>query len=95
MNKILDHIQTHLDEELTLPGLARVARFSPFHFHHVFRGMVGEGLAAYIRQLRLERSWRRLVETEDSVTAIALAAGYGSHEAFDHAFKAHFGKKSR
>ena len=31
MLRVLDHIHHHLDEELTLAGLARVACFSPYH----------------------------------------------------------------
>ena len=30
MLRVLDHIHCHLDEELSLAGLARVASFSPF-----------------------------------------------------------------
>ncbi len=91
MLRVLDHIHRHLDEELTLAGLARVACFSPYHFHYIFRGIVGEGLGEYIRRLRLERAWHRLLDGARSVTEVALGAGYGSHEAFDRAFKAHFG----
>ena len=91
MLRVLDHIHRHLDEELTLAGLARVACFSPYHFHYIFRGIVGEGLGEYIRRLRLERAWHRLLDGARPVTEVALGAGYGSHEAFDRAFKAHFG----
>lgn len=62
MLRVLDHIHLHLDEELTLTGLAGVACFSPYHFHYVFRGIVGEGLGEYLRWLRLERAWHRLLD---------------------------------
>lgn len=88
---VLDHIHLHLDEELTLDALARVACFSPYHFHYVFRGIVGEGLGEYLRRLRLERAWHGLLDGTRPVSQIARDAGYGSHEAFDRAFKAHFG----
>jgi AraC family transcriptional regulator len=38
----IEHIAMHLDDALELEALARVACLSPFHFHRVFRGMVGE-----------------------------------------------------
>jgi AraC family transcriptional regulator len=38
----IEHIATHLDDALELEALSRVACLSPFHFHRVFRGMVGE-----------------------------------------------------
>lgn len=91
MLRVLDHIHRHLDEELTLAALAQVACFSPYHFHYVFRGIVGEGLGEYIRRQRLERAWHRLHDGRLPVSRIAANAGYGSHEAFDRAFKVHFG----
>lgn len=42
--RVLLHIQHNLDAALPLEELASVALFSPFHFHRVFRGMVGESV---------------------------------------------------
>ena len=54
MLRVLIYIQNHLDHGPTLNELAELAHFSPFHFHRIFRGMVGESLKAYVRRLRLE-----------------------------------------
>lgn len=89
---VLVHIQEHLDEPLPLEELAAVAHFSPFHFHRVFEGMVGETIMAHIRRLRLERAALRLKFSEQPVTQIALEAGYEAHEAFTRAFRKHFGQ---
>jgi AraC family transcriptional regulator len=89
--KVQRHIQEHLDDELTLVGLARVAHFSPFHFHRIFRGMTGESLAGFIRRLRLERAAMFLRSSRRPVTRIAFEAGYDSHEAFTRAFRSRFG----
>jgi AraC family transcriptional regulator len=89
---VLVHIQEHLDEELPLEELARRACFSPFHFHRIFRGMVGESVKDYVRRLRLERAASRLKLGTAPVTSIALDAGYDSHEAFTRAFGAAFGR---
>src|SRR5215510_10301188 len=92
MLKVLVHIQGHLDETLALDDLARLAHFSPFHFHRVFRGMVGEPLMEHVRRLRLERAAHRLKFTQEPVVRIAFEAGYETHEAFTRAFRAHFGE---
>jgi AraC family transcriptional regulator len=84
---VLVFIQKNLDEELPLEQYARVAHFSPYHFHRVFRGMVGESLQEHIRRLRLERAATRLKHTDRSVLEIALEAGYETHEAFTRAFR--------
>src|SRR5438067_4236130 len=88
--KVLVHIQNHLDETLSLEELAAVAHFSPYHFHRIFRGMVGESLMEHVRRLRLERAAHRLKFTDFPVTRIAFETGYETHEAFTRAFRALF-----
>ena len=88
--RVLVHIQQHLDEPLELDDLARVACFSPYHFHRIFTGMTGESVKAHIRRLRLERAAWQLKHGRLPVLDIALAAGYESHEAFTRAFQAAF-----
>ena len=56
--RVLVYIQQHLDETMPLDELARVAYFSPYHFHRVFRGMVGESVKEHVRRLRLGRTAR-------------------------------------
>jgi AraC family transcriptional regulator len=73
---VLVHIQQHLDEPLRLDELAAIACFSSFHFHRIFRGMVGESVKEYIRRLRLERAASQLRVGKEPVTQIALDAGY-------------------
>jgi AraC family transcriptional regulator len=87
----LDHIHAHLDRDLDPRELARRAGFSPHHFHRVFRGMLGESVMGYVRRLRLERAALRLKHANEPVSAVALDAGYGSHEAFTRAFRERFG----
>ena len=89
--RVLVFIQRNLDEELQLEDLARVAHFSPYHFHRLFRGMVGESLKEHIRRLRLERAAMRLKHSDQSVLEIALEAGFQTHEAFTRAFRALLG----
>jgi len=91
MLRTLDHIHAHLDADVNPAELARLAGFSPHHFHRVFRGMVGESVMGYVRRLRLERAALRLKHGESSVSAVAIDAGYGSHEAFTRAFRDRFG----
>lgn len=85
---VLVFLQKNLDDELSLKEYATVAHFSPYHFHRIFRGMVGESLHEHIRRLRLERAATRLKRTERSIIEIALEAGYETHEAFTRAFRA-------
>jgi AraC family transcriptional regulator len=92
LNRVLVLLESRLDEPAPLEDLARAAHLSPYHFHRVFTGMVGEPVAAYRRRLRLQRAAQQLALGGRPVTDIALAAGYESHEAFTRAFKAAFGE---
>ena len=89
--RVLVYIQQHLDDKLSLETLAELAHFSPYHFHRVFRGMVGESLQEHIRRLRLERAAMRLKYADQAVVRIALEAGYETHEAFSRAFRSLLG----
>jgi AraC family transcriptional regulator len=89
--RVLAYIEGHLDEPLPLEDLAAVACFSPYHFHRVFRGMVGESVKEHVRRLRLERAARRLLGSDSTVLALALDAGYETPESFTRAFEARFG----
>lgn len=90
VQRTIELIAGHLEEALDLETLAREACLSPFHFHRVFRGMVGETPMELVRRLRLERAAWRLAHTDRPVTEIAFEAGYEAHEAFTRAFRARY-----
>lgn len=92
INRVMDHIDRNLSEDLTLEVLAREANLSPYHFHRIFHAMVGETLRQFVGRLRLERAASRLLAEPDlAVTNIALDLGFSSPSTFARSFKAHFG----
>lgn len=42
----MDHVRRHFADDLSLTHLARVAHFSPYHFHRIFKTETGETLTA-------------------------------------------------
>src|ERR1700689_4654889 len=92
MHRVTAYIDQHLDQFLDLETLAEVAHFSPFHFHRLFSALMGETLGAYLRRRRCEvAATRLLAQPRLSILQIALGVGFGSAEAFTHAFGARFG----
>jgi AraC family transcriptional regulator len=89
--RTLVYLQQHLDDALSLEQVAAVAAFSSFHFHRIFRGLVGETMKEYVRRLRLERAARDLKRLDEPITQIALQAGFETHESFTRAFGDMFG----
>jgi AraC family transcriptional regulator len=92
-SKVLDYIETHLNEPLSVEQLSQVANFSKFHFHRQFAEYTGVCVARYILLLRLRRATYRLVFTPPTrIIDIALDAGFENPESFTRAFKNTFGQ---
>ncbi|MEQ8394577.1 AraC family transcriptional regulator [Thalassobaculum sp.] len=89
--RVLVHIQRNLDRAMSLDELADVAAFSRFHFARIFRAMTGETVGEHVRRLKLERAAGKLRHTRQTVTEIALDAGFDTPEAFSRTFRAQFG----
>jgi AraC family transcriptional regulator len=83
----VDHIEEHLDNDIELADVARAAGLSRWHFQRIFRALTGDTLKAYIRSRRLAVSLDRLRSSDMRIIDIALAAGYTSQESYTRAFK--------
>jgi AraC family transcriptional regulator len=90
--RVLVHVQSRLDGDLSLERLARHAHLSPYHFQRVFTGIVGESCKRHVTRLRLERAAGELYYAEHDMTSIAGRAGYADVPTFYRAFRAHFGR---
>lgn len=91
INRVIDHIQAHIGEDLSLAELADIAHFSPFHFHRIFSAMVGETLNSFIQRLRIERAASMLIQNpKKSITEIALECGFSGSPVFARAFRETF-----
>ncbi|WP_407274995.1 GyrI-like domain-containing protein [Halothiobacillus sp. DCM-1] len=88
LHKVLDYIESHLDELLTVEQLSQVAHFSKFHFHRQFAEYTGSSVFRYIQRLRLKQaSYRLAFEHSTKIVDIALGAGFENPESFSRAFK--------
>src|SRR5262245_16370072 len=90
LQKAVEQVAAALDQALDLQALARGAALSPFHFHRVFRGAIGETPLELHRRLRMERAAWSLLQEEAPVTEVAFAAGYETHESFTRAFRLYY-----
>lgn len=85
------YIHVHITEPLDRKVLAAVVGFSVAQLHRAFTAQFGESPTAYVRRLRLERAGYKLRMGSVDIGEVALAGGYGNHNAFSKAFKQHFG----
>lgn len=91
--KVLDYIEAHLEEPLSVERLAEVAHFSRFHFHRQFADYLGVSVARYVLLMRLRRaSFQIAFNRKIRVIDIALDAGFENPESFTRAFRSAFGQ---
>ena len=92
INSILDFIEKNLDDNLSLEKLTQIAHYSPFHFHRVFSGVVGENLNQYINRKRLERIASILLTYPNTpIKELAYKYGFNSENSFSRAFRKYYG----
>lgn len=93
MQRVLDHIDRHLDDDLDLDAVSGVAAFSKYHFHRQFTATFGLSVHRYVQLARMKRaSYRLAYRDAQSVTDIAMDAGYDAPDAFARAFRQRFGQ---
>ncbi|HEY7126502.1 MAG TPA: AraC family transcriptional regulator [Ktedonobacterales bacterium] len=92
VRQLLEFIQAHLDEQLSLETLARQVGFSPHHFAQLFRRATGTSPHQFILRQRLERAQGLLQGTELPLAQIASACGFAHQSHLTQVFKRHLNR---
>ncbi|MFC4146574.1 helix-turn-helix domain-containing protein [Micromonospora mangrovi] len=87
MLRARDAMDRSYAQPLDVPALARIAHVSEAHFIRTFRATFGETPHRYLQRRRVERAMDLLVQTEQSVTEICYAVGFGSLGTFSRTFR--------
>jgi AraC family transcriptional regulator len=91
IQKALWFVESHLQDPLTLDEVAGRSGVSSYHLTRAFAAVTGHSLMRYVRARRLSGAAQKLALGPPDILAVALDAGYGSHEAFTRAFREQFG----
>jgi AraC family transcriptional regulator len=89
--RIVDYIEAHLGEELSIATLAQQVYLSPDHFARSFNLTFGQPPHRYVQQRRIESARRLLRSSSLPVVDIALELGFNSHTHFTRVFRQHTG----
>lgn len=87
INQVLDYIDLHLDEPITLEELAQIAHMNPSYFSTFFKKYNGIAPLKYIRSKRIEKAVEYLKFSDKSITEIAGCCGFNNMTSFYQAFK--------
>jgi AraC-like DNA-binding protein len=86
-----EYLLQHLAREVHLQDVADHLHISSGHLARTFKQVAGQSLFAYFRQLRIEQAKLRLLDTQQTVTAIAQGCGFSSTTLFCRNFKQYTG----
>jgi AraC-like DNA-binding protein len=75
INMVLEHIEEHLQEQMTVDQLAKLVHFHPNYFMQYFKTMLGLSPIAYINRKRMDKAKELLTTTGHSVTDVADQVG--------------------
>lgn len=85
--EIRDFIDEHLYEQHTIQEICRQFNINREKLQTGFHELVQSTVHAYIIRQRIERAARQLLESEDSIKAVALDSGYKKQRSFNKTFK--------
>jgi AraC-like DNA-binding protein len=87
ISAIIDYINDHYQENLTLGKLAETFFISKYYLAHLFKKQLGISIGQYLQEIRLLNSVRMLELTNKSILDIALQNGFSTSRSFNEAFK--------
>lgn len=87
LQRAIDYIEEHLDEELDYEEIAKKSYSSSYHFQRVFSILCGYTLGEYIRGRRLTLAGEALASGKYKVIDAALKYGYENPDSFAKAFQ--------
>jgi len=87
LNYTIEYIEANLDKDIHLEFLASKFALSKYHFHRIFKALIGDPPFRYIEKRRLSGAATELIETNRRIIDIAFDYGFNSHESFIRSFK--------
>lgn len=84
---VIDFIQLHFEDEITIKQLAQIAHFSESYFMNYFRKNMGMSAMKYVEQVRIEHVCELLRNTNDNIMQIASQCGFNNITNFNRHFQ--------
>jgi AraC family transcriptional regulator len=85
--RVLDYIERHMDEDLTVDGLAGAVFLSQYHFSRAFKVATGVSPKRFLKKRRLEKAKNMLLEETGTLREIATLCRLSSGANFSRAFR--------
>ncbi len=93
LNKVIDYIETHLEEEIKDKELSKILGVNPYMMHRLFSILLDISLTDYIRSRRLSNAGYDLCKGNEKIIDLAFKYGYENATSFSRAFTKFHGMK--
>lgn len=87
LSMVLDYLDTHYSENITLEEAANIACFSKFYFTRLFKQYTNQTFYDYLSTKRIKAAEQMLIIPNLPITEISLKAGFSSLSSFNRTFK--------
>jgi AraC family transcriptional regulator len=85
--QVIDYINAHLDQDLSLTELAALVQMSPHYFSHLFKQSIGMSPHQYVIRCRVESAKNLLVQGNVSIAEVAYKVGFANQSHLNRHFK--------
>lgn len=87
IKNVLDYIELHYSETITVSQLAKLCYFSDYHFMRFFKKHMNMTCVEYINNLRFEKAVELFEKGNSSIMEVSLSVGFHNLSYFHRAFK--------
>ena len=95
VQKGIDYVVGHYQENVTLDALVESSGYSESHFCHRFKEVTGHTPFAYLNRVRVIKAAELLITTGDKITEIAARCGFDNVSYFNRVFRRQMGTSPR
>lgn len=86
VQRSLRFLEENIAEEIPVNTIAREMNISVYYLSHLFKSVTGITLVEYRNELRLTKAKKMLLDSNQSISNIAIACGFGSASYFTEIF---------
>ncbi len=95
VDTVVEYVNLHLSEDLSVSQLANMAYVSPDHLTRSFKKRFGQTVTDYILQKRMTMAGELLRDRKMTITMVSDCVGFGNYSYFTEQFKKFYGKTPR
>ncbi len=91
LSLITDYIKENYASDLSLEALAGIFGYSPTYLSRMFQKYAGINYKSFLQNIRVERAFRELANTEHTISETAMNNGFPNSKALSKAFQKKYG----